>query len=55
MSDKQEGALAVAAALLLLFSTMLDPMVTVVLSVVMLLAFTIYKFVKHKRDTEGGN
>ena len=50
MSDKQEGGLAMAAAVLLLFSTMLDPIVTVILSVVFILAFAVYKLVPHKKD-----
>ena len=49
MNDKQEGGLAVAAAVLLLFSAMLDPIVTVILSVVFMLAFAVYKFVPRKK------
>ena len=49
MNDKQEGILAVAAAVLVLFSAMLDPIVTVILSASLMAAFAVYKLVKYKR------
>ena len=44
MSSQTEGTLSIVAALLVLFSAMLDPRVSLALSVVALLAFSIYKF-----------
>jgi 4-hydroxybenzoate polyprenyltransferase len=41
-----EGTLAIIAALLVLFSAMWDPRVSVVVSVVALLGLGIYKFLK---------
>jgi len=43
MDEKKEGALAVIAALIVLFSAMLDPIISVVISVVVLALFGIYK------------
>ena len=52
MSDKQEGTLAVIAAVLVLFSAILDPIVTVILSAALMLAFAVYKLVKHKKSAK---
>jgi hypothetical protein len=45
MSAKTEGSLAIAAALLVLFTAMLDPFVSLALSIIALLALGVYKFV----------
>ena len=45
MNSKTEGTIAILAALLVLFSAMWDPRVSVVVSIVALAAFGIYKFV----------
>ena len=44
MSDQTEAAISVAAALLVLFSAMLDPRVSIGLAVVFLVGLAIYKF-----------
>ena len=44
MSDKTEGTLAIIAALLVMFSAMLDPRVSIVLVMAGLLLFGVYKF-----------
>jgi predicted anti-sigma-YlaC factor YlaD len=46
MSEKTEAALAIVAALLVLFSAMLDPRISAGLAVVLLVAFAIFKFVR---------
>ncbi len=49
MNTKTEGALATIAALIVLFSAMWNPWVSVVVSVVALAAFAVYRFVQ--KDT----
>ena len=51
MNNKQEGILAVAVAVLVLFSALLDPIVTVILSASLMAAFAVYKLVLHKKDS----
>ena len=46
MSTKIEGTIAVLAALLVLFSAMWDPRVSVAVSVVALLALGVYQFTR---------
>jgi hypothetical protein len=46
MNARTEGAIAIAAALLVLFSAMWDPRVSVVVSIVALVALGVYKFVQ---------
>jgi len=43
-----EGVFAIVASLLVLFSSMLDPVVSVVLAFGLMLAYGIYKLVKKK-------
>ena len=43
-NSKQEGTLAAIAALIVLFSSMWDPQISVIVSVAALLLFSIYKF-----------
>ena len=45
MSTKTEGTIAILAALLVLFSAMLDPRVSVAISIAALLALGIYRLV----------
>jgi hypothetical protein len=45
MNPRTEGTIAIAAALLVLFSAMWDPRISVVVSVAALLAFGVYRFV----------
>ncbi len=47
MNTKTEGSLAIVAALIVLFSAMWDPRVSVIVSVVALVAFGVYRFI-HK-------
>lgn len=49
MKTKTEGILAVIAALIVLFSAMWDPRVSVAVSVVALVAFSVYKLI-NKND-----
>jgi hypothetical protein len=44
MNTKTEGTLAIIAAILVLFSAMWDPRVSVAVSIVALLGLGIYKF-----------
>ena len=46
MNSKTEGMLAVIAALLVLFSAMWDPRVSIVVSILALLGMWIYKLVQ---------
>ena len=46
MEPKTEGTLAVVAALIVLFSAMLSPLVSAGVAVVALAAFGIYKFMQ---------
>lgn len=46
MNDKTEGTFSILAALLVLFSTMLDPRVSMVLAVVALIALGAYHLTK---------
>jgi len=49
MNTKTEGTIAIIAALLVLFSAMWDPRVSVAVSIVALLGLGIYKFM-HKNS-----
>ena len=46
MRAKTEGAIAIAAALIVLFSAMWDPRISVTVSVVALAAFGVYRFTR---------
>jgi hypothetical protein len=46
MNTKTEGTMAIIAALLVLFSAMWDPHVSVAVSLAALLALSIYKFMQ---------
>jgi len=48
MNTKTEGTLAIIAALLVLFSAMWDPRVSVVVSILALVGFGIYKLIEKK-------
>ncbi len=48
MNEKTEGTLSVLAALLVLFSAMLDPRISAGLAIVFLLALAIYKFTRRQ-------
>jgi hypothetical protein len=45
MNARTEGAIAIVAALLVLFSAMWDPRISVAVSVVALVALGVYRFV----------
>ncbi len=49
MTDRAEGILAIVAALLVLFSAMIDPRISAALALLLLLGYSVYKlvFVKH--------
>ena len=44
MNAKTEGTFAIAASLIVLFSAMWDPRISVAVSIVGLVAFAIYRF-----------
>ena len=46
MNTKIEGALAVVAALIVLFSAMWDPRISVAVSIIALLVFGIFKLIQ---------
>jgi hypothetical protein len=46
MNSKTEGTIAIAAALLVLFSAMWDPRISVAVSVVALAGFGLYRFMQ---------
>jgi len=48
MNSPNDSALAVIAALLVLFTAMLDPRVSSALAVGLLIAFAIYKWIDHR-------
>ena len=48
MSPKAEGSLAVAASILVLFTAMMDPRVSVTVSVLAMLAFGIWSLAVRK-------
>jgi len=50
MTDKTEATLAIIAALLVLFTTMLDPRLSAGLAVVLLIAFAVVKLVRSRAD-----
>ncbi|MCS6843057.1 MAG: hypothetical protein NZ528_01845 [Caldilineales bacterium] len=49
MTDKTEAAIATAAALLVLFTAMLDPRVSAGLAVVLMVVFAVLKLVSSRR------
>jgi hypothetical protein len=49
MNAKKEGTMAIAAALLVLFSAMWDPRISVAVSFVALVAFGVYSFMQKDR------
>jgi hypothetical protein len=44
MKPKQEGTFAIIAALIVLFSAMWDPMVSMIVALAAMLLFAVYKF-----------
>jgi hypothetical protein len=46
MSNRAESMIAIAAAILVLFATMLDPLISAILAVVALTGLSIYHFAK---------
>ena len=54
MNTKTEGAIAIITALIVLFSAMWNPLVSVVVSIVVLLGFGVYKYV-HESDQGNGS
>jgi hypothetical protein len=50
MRAEMESIFAIAAALLVLFTTMMDPYISVGIAVTLLVALGIYEFIKNKRS-----
>jgi hypothetical protein len=46
MSNKHEGTFAIISAILVLFSAMFKPLISVILAVSLFIIFAIYKFIK---------
>jgi hypothetical protein len=44
--DKTEGIFAIISALLVIFTAMLNPIYSVIISVALLIIFSLYKFLK---------
>jgi hypothetical protein len=51
MDDKTEGVVDILAALLVLFTALLDPPVSAGIAVVFLVGLSLYKFVQHRQQT----
>ncbi|MBK9054673.1 MAG: hypothetical protein IPL78_28330 [Chloroflexi bacterium] len=51
MNDRHEGTWSIIAALLVLFTAMLDPRISAALAVILLVVFALYKFA-YKPNTE---
>jgi len=49
MDNKQESAMATIAALLVLFTTMLDPLVSAGLAVTLFIVFAVYKHIQSNK------
>jgi hypothetical protein len=49
MNNKQESAMSIIAAFLVLFTTMLNPLVSAGLAATLLLAFAVYKYTQSDR------
>ena len=52
MNAKTEATISILAAMFVLFSAMLDPRVSVALSVVFLVAFAVYKLTRSARQVK---
>ena len=50
MNTKTEGTIAVIAALLVLFSAMWNPIISVAVSIVVMAAFGVYKFAQRDKQ-----
>ena len=48
MNKKAEGILSIVAALLLIFTSMLNPLVTIILAVVIMVVFGVYSIFSTK-------
>lgn len=46
MSNNQEGVFAIICAMFVLFSALLNPLISVAISALSLIVFAIYKFLK---------
>lgn len=54
MNERDEGVIAVLAALFVLFSSILNPMTSVVLAVIFLLTLGLYRLVNMKKKKAPG-
>jgi hypothetical protein len=52
MTEKQESTLSIIAALFVLFTALLAPPVGAMLSVVLLAAFAVYKYLQSRQPTK---
>ena len=50
METSRDTNLAIIAAMLVLFSTMIDPRITIALSLALLLGLLIYKLIESRRE-----
>jgi uncharacterized membrane protein YvlD (DUF360 family) len=49
MTEKQEGAFAVAAAILVMFTAMVDPIVSIIFSVLLFTVYGVFKIKSGKK------
>jgi hypothetical protein len=50
MNNKQEGTLAIICAFFVMFSAMINPIISVSISIIILIGYGIYKFYKSKSN-----
>ncbi len=50
MNNKIEGIFSMLSAILVIFTAMLDPRVSIFLAVALLLAMSVYKFTRAKKE-----
>ena len=53
MKAKTEGIFAIATALLVLFTAMMDPYISVGIAATLLVALALYKFAKRQKQERG--
>lgn len=46
LNSRQEGTFSIIAAMIVLFSTMLDPLVSAIIAIAALVLYGVYKFVQ---------
>lgn len=52
MNNREESLTSGIAAALILFTAMLDPLISATLAIILLIAFSIYKYIQSKKHTK---